>query len=647
MTLRLLLWMWQRFRPTEDWLLFFLLVSAALTAGVGVITAELVPGDHLFWHTVLVGVLIGRRLGRTRMRKRRAALLLVAGGVVYVGWWASHLTPPLWAVLGAAWHQDWPLALTWLREAGIRVTTLVAEATAWIDSWFGQQRASGPMGSLFGMAFILWGSAAFAGWSIARERHPLSSFLPLGWVLATSVYLGGAEQAFLLFFTSCVVMMAPPMTLRQEEQGWKSRQVDYSEEFRLDAKMAGLAAVAVVVVSSFALPNVRVWAVVDWFWQHTQGPQRAAEELLDRVFPDAESARKGGSWGRGVSAAWPREHLLGGNPDLGRTVVMQIVTDDPPPAPEGFPNEEWRPRETVYWRGTTYSEYVGVGWRQGSTKTEQQPPYASLEAPERPGRRPLRQEFTLLVSHGQTLYAAGDPQSVDRAVNARRQRGSDDLVAVEGREDNYHVLSLIPQVTAQQLAEAPATYPPPIEEDYLALPGDLPQRVIDLAQEVTKEAETPYARALSLETYLRSFPYDLEVAKSPEERDVVDYFLFDLQRGYCDYFASTMVVMARSVGIPARLAVGYAMGSYDFQQKAYVVTEADAHAWPELYFPDYGWIPFEPTSGLRALTLVEDAAEPVIPAGLPPSVPERSWWVRLRVESRLMWLRWRWWALAG
>jgi len=105
--------------------------------------------------------------------------------------------------------------------------------------------------------------------------------------------------------------------------------------------------------------------------------------------------------------------------------------------------------------------------------------------------------------------------------------------------------------------------------------------------------------------------------------------------------------MARSVGVPARLAVGYAMGRYDSQQGVYVVTEKDAHAWPELYFPDYGWIPFEPTSGLGPLERVEETAELEFSLVALPSWPERPWWVRMRVEARLVWLRWRWWALAG
>jgi len=75
----------------------------------------------------------------------------------------------------------------------------------------------------------------------------------------------------------------------------------------------------------------------------------------------------------------------------------------------------------------------------------------------------------------------------------------------------------------------------------------------------------------------------------------VDYFLFDLRQGYCDYFATAMVVMGRAVGLPARLATGYATGRYDPGQEGYLVTGMDAHAWVEIYFPGYGWIEFEPT----------------------------------------------------
>ncbi|MFC2026044.1 transglutaminase family protein, partial [Chloroflexota bacterium] len=86
----------------------------------------------------------------------------------------------------------------------------------------------------------------------------------------------------------------------------------------------------------------------------------------------------------------------------------------------------------------------------------------------------------------------------------------------------------------------------------------------------------------------------------PSEQEITDYFLFDLQEGYCDYYATTMVVMARSIGIPARLVMGYAQGEYDETTGGYIVTEASAHSWVEVYFPEIGWIEFEPTAGVPA-----------------------------------------------
>jgi hypothetical protein len=92
---------------------------------------------------------------------------------------------------------------------------------------------------------------------------------------------------------------------------------------------------------------------------------------------------------------------------------------------------------------------------------------------------------------------------------------------------------------------------------------------------------------------------------------VVDYFLFDLQQGYCDYYATSMIVLARAAGLPARLVVGYASGSYDPASAQYVITEAGAHSWPEIYFPEYGWVEFEPT-----------AARPVIDRAIPVDSPD-------------------------
>jgi hypothetical protein len=121
--------------------------------------------------------------------------------------------------------------------------------------------------------------------------------------------------------------------------------------------------------------------------------------------------------------------------------------------------------------------------------------------------------------------------------------------------------------------------------------------VRDEAFRVIGDAETRYDRAAAIENFLRSsYPVDYKIDDTPPGRDTVDYFLFDARRGYFNYHASAMVVMLRSVDVPARLAVGFAIEEEDVDPAtgAYIVNDDNSYAWAEVYFPDYGWVPFNP-----------------------------------------------------
>ncbi|MGD9318305.1 MAG: transglutaminase-like domain-containing protein, partial [Anaerolineae bacterium] len=139
---------------------------------------------------------------------------------------------------------------------------------------------------------------------------------------------------------------------------------------------------------------------------------------------------------------------------------------------------------------------------------------------------------------------------------------------------------------------------------------------------------TRYDQARAIEAFLRTYPYNLDLPDPPDDGDLVDYFLFELQEGYCDYYASSMVVMARAMGVPARLAVGYVQGTFDHDAERWVVTEEDGHSWVEVYFNGIGWVEFEPTAGrpVLARTGGETTSASAIPS-LPPRA--MSWWQRL------------------
>lgn len=141
-------------------------------------------------------------------------------------------------------------------------------------------------------------------------------------------------------------------------------------------------------------------------------------------------------------------------------------------------------------------------------------------------------------------------------------------------------------------------------ERYTQLPNSLPQRVKDLAVELTKEKETWYDKAKAIETYFDrpEFQYDqTDVAVPGENEDYVDQFLFETMKGYCDNFSTSMVVMMRSVGIPTRWVKGYTEGDFrglsDSGKRLYIITNNNAHSWVEVFFPEVGWVPFEPTKG--------------------------------------------------
>ena len=164
--------------------------------------------------------------------------------------------------------------------------------------------------------------------------------------------------------------------------------------------------------------------------------------------------------------------------------------------------------------------------------------------------------------------------------------------------ESYSMVSYVSLASDDELREAHTNYTHFITDHYLQLPTSLPQRVRDKAIELTVDAKNPFDKAVLIQSFLRSdeFKYDQEnVVAPPRGADGVDFFMFETQLGYSDYFASAMTVMMRAVDVPARLVAGYAPGEYDDNIGRRVIRDFDSHGWVQVYFPQYGWIDFEPT----------------------------------------------------
>jgi hypothetical protein len=163
------------------------------------------------------------------------------------------------------------------------------------------------------------------------------------------------------------------------------------------------------------------------------------------------------------------------------------------------------------------------------------------------------------------------------------------------------------------------------------------RRVIDLARRVASGPSNAFDKAIAIESYLRdNYTYSTHVAAVPTDRDWVDFFLFDAKEGYCDYFATTMAVLLRIEGVPARVASGFAPGDFDESTGVSIVRENHAHTWVEAYFPRYGWITFEPSS-IRALPMRLEAPGEPLPVPVADNAPasDRSGLTREELDELL------------
>ena len=174
------------------------------------------------------------------------------------------------------------------------------------------------------------------------------------------------------------------------------------------------------------------------------------------------------------------------------------------------------------------------------------------------------------------------------------QTGSIFNLAHNNSKIRYEGLSYVPTTPPADLRKAPSAFPEAIHAIYLQLPA-LDPRIPKLAADVTASSKNEYDKASAIRNYLIAhYSYTLDLSGS-HGADPLANFLFVRRAGHCEYFASAMTVMLRSIGVPARYVTGFLPGEYNDLGGDYIIRQSDAHSWVEVYFPTYGWVTFDPT----------------------------------------------------
>ncbi|MDO3409081.1 transglutaminase domain-containing protein [Saccharibacillus sp. CPCC 101409] len=295
--------------------------------------------------------------------------------------------------------------------------------------------------------------------------------------------------------------------------------------------------------------------------------------------------------------------------------------------------------ERSYWRGETRMTYNGSGWEADSgwgtlEGVGREQDLERKAAPLTPTRT-VRQRITMQSESSYPVlfgaFSISKVDSLDLENGESRMQWKSEQSELHWQEragrgttvypKTYTIESEIPIVPVDKLKLETYSqlYPDGVESRYVQVPRGFPKRVTDLAEEIASEGETPYEKVYLLQQYLQmNYTYTNNPALSRKQSDdFVDSFLFEVKEGYCDYFSTAMVMMARSLDIPARWVKGYSPGNpaagdvperFTENSSQYEVTNANAHSWAEVYFGDYGWVPVEATRGFNMPLLQESSA---------------------------------------
>ncbi|PJF42737.1 MAG: hypothetical protein CUN50_03090 [Candidatus Thermofonsia Clade 1 bacterium] len=467
------------------------------------------------------------------------------------------------------------------------------------------------------LSVLFWFLGHNTAWHLFRLERVWRAILPPGIVLImNSVYNTDPSSSYdgyiiLYLFLSLLLLIRSHIDAR--EYDWYVARLAFRSSVRRWVFRLGGLVTAAALLLAWALPTGNAQENARRFQDFlNQETLSRLMEIANRLFGSLE--------GQGPVTAnyFGGDQLqLGGPINLGNQIVMAVD------APIGL---------RYYWKSSTFDTYQNGRWTT-TANAEQQIGSGGITLSHMPvqagARREIMQRFVITMGASRLVYAAPQLKTIRLPVRIQLdfvERGSgisDPLTLWAGepllRGTQYSAISSVSVADAETLRRAGTQYPSWVVNKYLQVPPEITQRTRDLAQQIVRaaNAQTPYDKAKAIETWLRqNIAYQEALGDPPIGRDPVDWMLFERREAYCTYYASAMIMMLRSQGVPARMAAGFSQGIYDPVNQYFVVRERDAHTWVEVYFPNIGWVEFEPTA---AQSVINRAEIEIIPPTQTPS----------------------------
>jgi hypothetical protein len=592
----------------EGWTSFLFVLLMLLMVVSSVMAAEWTRGLSILPWIATVAVVSGLVLSKVRRLPGVIAHLLAlsVGALVVTLMLNIIFGPPLVPAalvvsargLAAKTGLIYQLARQWLTDP--------AGAEPWLSNFM----------FVLSLAFLTWLLSYVSSWFVFRSHWAWGAIVPSGIACLVNIYYA-PPRLVLYFVLYCLaaLLLLVRMHVYTRQRTWRKAEVNYNLDVDLTFLRDGTLIAVLALFLAWTIPVAASSPRMADFLATFQEPGEKVRTWWNRFFTSLNYR------GRSTLVEFGRTLVLGGAVNLANIPVLEVQATEP-----------------HYWRAVGYDTYTGSSWVNtdssevvllASSRSLNPAPYAAQREFLHTIRM-LEPGETLLFFTGQPLGSSLSARASLTYVPSSAGREATDVSMLSSlmslrRDQSYTISSYVSSATANQLRAAGTDYPQWVEDRYLQLPPRLPRRLRLLSREITAGIETPYDQAVAIQSYLRRITYDQFITAPPPGADVVDWFIFENRRGYCDYYASAMAVLCRAIGIPARIAQGYSPGEYEPGSRTYRVRQLDAHAWPELYFPQYGWIPFEPTSSEPVLARPqEDQSSPLADPLVPPGTTGRE-----------------------
>ena len=462
-------------------------------------------------------------------------------------------------------------------------------------------------------AILFWVLGHTAAWYTFREQKIWRVVVPSGLILLSVVFYYYGPRPLSLYLALYIVfsfLYVSRTYLAGEQHEWSEAVVRYERTIVYNFMLAGLVISLTSMLVAFSAPTPGASTSLNNALGGASTPLRRLQDNWTRLFASLRS------YSTSTSDSFSDTLSLGGPRNVGDTLVMDVFVNQQMPY--------------AYWYAVVFDTYDDGEWVLASGDREVHvPDDGVIDIPTSIGRTTITQTIRTYLPSSGNIYGVSEVVSSDRQMFVTSQRDNQGKKLVSLVQSRYvlpqgtvyNVQSRFSTATASQLRNTNTSYPNWIDP-YLQVPDTLTPRTIDLAVKLTSDFDNNYDKAVAVRNYLReAIEYNDQISAPPDGAEPIDYVLFEVQEGYCNYYASAMAMMLRSQGIPARIASGYAAGEFIADADAYRVRAKDAHTWVEVYFSNYGWIQFEPTASIPAYDR-PDPEDSALENGLPSPLDE-------------------------